>query len=140
MESAGFYSQFYGSRMPRWAAKKYAAKMARLYGLPPPSVQWARLGKGGFTAEQQGSTIRVNIDKAQWTPMLLAHEMAHYVVETLSKDRPQPHGPKWLGVYVWLLDACCIVPKAVMVPYAKSFKLKILHPDQCGPDHFKAKR
>jgi hypothetical protein len=52
------------------------------------------------------------------------HEAAHWIVWQQHDDRPQDHGPTFLGVYLRLLTAYGVAPAAALLPAARHFGLK----------------
>lgn len=61
------------------------------------------------------------------------HETAHWIVFKLFGDKPQDHGPTFLGVYMWLLEALRAAPRIALHASARAHGLKWreLGPEQC---------
>jgi hypothetical protein len=52
------------------------------------------------------------------------HEAAHWIVYQRLSDKPQDHGPTFMGVYIHLLSAYGVAPAAALLPSARKFGLK----------------
>lgn len=124
LEGEEFRRLFYGSRMKRADARKLADQMARWCGVPPVTLKWAHWTKKGNTATQTKDVLTVNLDKAQWVPALLAHEVAHWVCDN-KYEKVQDHGPEWLAVYIQILDHYRIVPQCAMKLMCKKYGLRV---------------
>ena len=128
------YAQlFFSHAMPYKKAHGLAAAMANAYGIPKPRLSWRRARKESYVAIAEGDeVIEVNTTKADFTSILVAHEMAHVIAHAYGVLEPA-HGPTWLGIYLWLLDRFLIIPKCASVPSAKAAGLKFKHPDKVAP-------
>lgn len=110
-----------------------ARAISRHYRIKPPSVIHRREGKRGWTAGTYDKYMSVNVDRAGWTPMLLCHEMAHWVVAELDYAVPN-HGPLWMGIYLYLLGKYRVLPIHASVYSARKFGIKFRSPLECGPE------
>jgi hypothetical protein len=129
-ENHNFIALFDKSRMPIRDARAMARKMASMFKCPPPKVVTWRGTSKGNTAEQLDWGIRVNTDKAHWTPIMLAHEVAHWVCDH-KKVKGQDHGPVWMAVYMRIMDKFKILPLVVTVPFARAYGIKFKDPHRC---------
>ena len=119
-----FSNLFYEHRMRPRAMHRLVRAMADAYGVRKPKMLSLHLGKKGHTGAATGDeTIEVNTDTAGFTSILLAHEMAHIVTHSYAILEP-PHGPTWLGVYLWLMDKFNICPADATVPSARKAGLR----------------
>lgn len=130
---------FYWQRMTLERAKKLANRMAEYYGVKAPVLSRVRRGLKNFTAitfELDGKAlVHVNIDKAEFTAPLIAHEMAHVICDAYSVQEPD-HGKTWLGIYLHLMDVFKIVPGDAMARSARAAGLKLRNPLHCTPEDF----
>jgi hypothetical protein len=125
MENDNFLSQFYGGKMARSKSREMAKRMAGYFNVTAPPMHWARMGKDSYTGWQDSKGLTVNIDKGNWTPILLAHETAHWVCYKRKWNDSEGHGPEWLRVYIEILDRAKIMPKVAMMAVCRKYKLKI---------------
>lgn len=140
MESHEWGSQFHLSGMTLAQAKVFADKIARAYRLNEklPRVYAKRMGKHFYTGWQQDRALTVNTDKAKWTPILMAHEMAHYIV-VHKFGHLEPHGPLWLGVYAAILDRYSLIPAEAMRSMKRKYGLRMRNPELCSPSKLRKK-
>lgn len=52
------------------------------------------------------------------------HEAAHWIVFLWHSDKPQDHGPTFMGVYLHLLASYGVAPAAALLPSARKHGLK----------------
>lgn len=110
-----------------------ARRIARMYRVPVPRIKNRRLGKKKWIAGTFEDGITLNIDRARWSPMLVCHELAHWVAD--KRDRSMAdHGPVWMGVYLYLLAKLRIIPLHATVYSARKFGLDFANPLKCGPE------
>ena len=125
MENDSFLTLFYAGTMSRARVRKYTKRMCRYFNLEPPPLHWARRGKDSYLGWQDHTGLTVNIDKGQWAPILLAHEVAHWVCYKKDWNYDEGHGPEWLRVYIEILDRARMIPKEAMKTICRRYKLKI---------------
>lgn len=125
MEDLSFRAQFRRSKMTTIEARKMAKTMAGYFGLKPPPMRTARTGKKGYSAWQNSQGLTVNLDKVRWSPILLAHEMAHWICYKKDWNWDEGHGPEWLRVYIDILDRAKIVPAEAMMGLCRKYGLKV---------------
>lgn len=106
------------------------------YGVPPPRVRqhrtreysWCHVYRGVISL--QGGKHRArggrNVSQA-------LHEVAHWIVHQKFGDKPQDHGPTFLGVYMWLIEAAKLAPPIALHASARTHGLKWR--TDVGPDH-----
>ena len=138
-ENQNFRALFYGAKMSKAEAEKMARSMARMYGVPAPRLTTKRWGLRGDTARQDGPVLTVNIDKAGWTPILLAHEMAHWIKDSYNLGGAD-HGPVWMSIYMLLLHHYRILPQHVTEHSARVFTIKFKELASCVPGKLKRKK
>jgi hypothetical protein len=97
------------------------------YDVPPPRVRqhrtreysWCHTGMGVIS--MQGGKHRARGGR---NPSQALHEVAHWIVFQRFGDKPQDHGPTFLGVYMWLLEAACVAPRVALHASARAHGLK----------------
>ena len=52
------------------------------------------------------------------------HEAAHIIVFDKFGDKPQDHGPTFMGVYLWLLTTAGVAPRIALEATARANGLK----------------
>jgi hypothetical protein len=125
MEDLSFRAQFRNSSMTTAEARKMAKTMAGYYNVKPPPMRTARTGKKGYSAWQNSQGLTVNRDKCSWSPILLAHEVAHWICFYKDWNYDEGHGPEWLRVYIDILDRAKIVPAESMKGLCRKYGLKV---------------
>jgi hypothetical protein len=128
-----FRTQFLCHEMPLKAARQLIRDVCKEYKIKPPKLLRSRLGPKAYTgAAWEAEVIEVNSSQAEFTAILLAHEVAHVICSAEGYEEPD-HGPVWLGLYLYLLDRYRIVPLCATVPSAKAAGLKFRDPTMCSP-------
>jgi hypothetical protein len=125
MEDLSFRAQFRRSKMTSIEARKLVKLMAGYYRVTPPTLRRARQGKDGYSAWQNRMGLTINLDRAAWSPILLAHEMAHWICYKKDWNYEEGHGPEWLRVYIDILDRVKIVPAEAMMGLCRKYGLKV---------------
>lgn len=89
------------------AVRAYVRTACAKFGLPAPAVR-SHKGKAMAYCMDDGS----HMSFPDWckNPAVALHEAAHYIADMLLGKRIQPHGPSWLGVYMWLLEEANVAP------------------------------
>lgn len=111
-----------------------AKRMARFYKVKTPSLIFhdpLNVECAGWTNEDGVICLKVS-GHGRNLPTLV-HEMAHYIM--VAKGYPNTHGPRWLGVYLWLMNRSALMPLNASVPSAKAAGLRFRDPvKHCAPD------
>lgn len=113
---------WYTHKMTNADAKLFIKAMCERYGVPPPrfkSVEdapWAAAAHGDVL-------IEFNRSKIKPTGLMVAHESAHIIHHACGYD-DAPHGPRWLGIYIDLLDYFQLIPRCMTEPSARKAGLK----------------
>lgn len=94
------------------------------FGIEPPSV---KTHKGKQYAYSWGDKTSFNAEGKN--PPTALHEAAHYITDTLLGTAIEPHGPEWLGVFMWLLLEAKVAPRPALEASARSHGLKWLKLD-----------
>jgi hypothetical protein len=97
------------------------------YDVPPPRVRqhrtrefsWCHVRMGVISL--QGGKHR---DRGGRNVSQALHEAAHWIVYQIKGDVPQDHGPTFLGVYMWLLEAAQLAPRVALHASARAHGLK----------------
>ncbi len=67
-------------------------------------------------------------DKGFCTAHILLHELAHYILDQYGFGSLPEHGPKWLGLYLYLLGRYKALPLSASIPSARAYGLKFEDP------------
>lgn len=95
------------------------------YGVRPPRV---RMHKGKAWSYCLVSRALISLKQADnLNPAIALHEAAHWIVWHLFGDRVQDHGPTFMGVYLWLLEAASVAPVEALHATARKHGLKWRH-------------
>lgn len=107
----------------RWACKQYKVK--------PPIVSARPDYKHDFSFYRT-LDHRVALLKRHRNIWASFHEAAHAIAWTLLGDFT--HGPKWLGIYMWLLSTAGIAPLSALKASAKEAGLRWSHMGNIAPN------
>lgn len=81
---------------------------------------------------------RIQLLKRHWNPWAALHEAAHAICH--HKWGILGHGPKFLGVLIWLLKENAIAPQSALTASAKAAGLRFTQIGRVAPDHLKVKK
>lgn len=107
-------------RLILWACKAY--------GVDPPVVKqhhkrtysWSMPAAGVISLQAKGAKP----GRGGKNPATALHEAAHHIVYAIFSDRPQDHGPTFLGIYMWLLTEARVAPEVALHSSARARNLK----------------
>lgn len=95
----------------------------RLWDVTPPRVRQHRSNEYSWCHTRlgiislQGGAHRArggrNVSQA-------LHEAAHWIVYQLHGDKPQDHGPTFMGLYLWLLENARVAPRLALHATARA--------------------
>jgi hypothetical protein len=81
---------------------------------------------------------RIHFASGYKSIMVLCHELAHWVMDSYGYGDVGAHGPKWLGVYLFMLNASYVMPLDVLKYSARKAGLKFRDPlKECAPGKLK---
>lgn len=131
----GFWGGYTDAPCPVSKLRRWAKKVAKEYQIPAPKLSFHR------TEEQWAGladdvNIRLNTEWHGRCTFVLLHELAHYICFQYG-HMWNPHGPRFLGVYLWLLDECRLVPLSASIPSARAAGLKFRDPLKSCPKTLK---
>jgi hypothetical protein len=101
----------------KWCLKQFHLKK----GSSPAVVFPPRAKYSSFEPEYHELQL---IKKHRNIPMVL-HETAHYVQSILYGKTTEDHGPEFMGIWLYLLEAAQLCPKGTLTASAKSKGIKI---------------
>ena len=95
------------------------------YKVPVPKLKTIR-------SKKYAAFCDIENDRLEFVPqyrsiMILCHELAHWIVYHYGYKHVY-HGPRWLGVYLYLLDATYTLPLDASLPSVRKAKLKFRNP------------
>lgn len=121
--------------------REWIEQSCAYYDVPPPRVRqhrtrefsWCHVRMGVISLQGGKHRMRGGRNVSQ-----ALHEVAHWIVFQLYGDeKPQDHGPTFLGVYMWLLEAAKVAPRAALSASARQHGLKWR--TDVGPGNAKAR-
>jgi hypothetical protein len=118
-------------------ARRWIAWACDKWGVPMPVV--TRLGANAKTSWSMGSPEighRIELAPHHNNFAVALHEAAH-VIDDYVGDDDASHNPRWLGIYLWLLEHSDIYPKGTVTASAKAAGLKWL---KVSPTRYKRNR
>jgi hypothetical protein len=132
-----FYSTKHNTADARWfkdtliaLCKRYRVKPPKIAGMPR---KWSHCA--GVEDYAKGT---IHFAKGYTSIMVLCHEMAHWVLDSYGYGDWGAHGPRWLGVYLWMLEAAYVMPLDVTKASARKAGLKFRDPlKECAPGKLK---
>lgn len=103
---------------------------AAKYDLPPPTVKqhnvrslsWCIPTRNQISLQARGPDNRGGKNAAT-----ALHEAAHYIAWHYFGNRIDDHGPTWLGIYLWLLEAAEVAPPLALHATARARGLRWRH-------------
>jgi hypothetical protein len=81
--------------------------------------------KGGHAGEQWADDIRLSREGDGQNPMVLLHELAHWLVDELYGDTVEDHGPEFAAIQMHLFDKWSIIPHQCYRLLAKKYRVKL---------------
>jgi hypothetical protein len=118
---------------------KNLAVFCRRYKVKPPKVikrmpkKWEHCA--GVCYYKQGT---IHFAKGYQSMLVMCHEMAHWVLDSYGYGDIGPHGPRFMGVYLWMLSAAHVMPLDVGKYSARKAGLKFRDPErECAPGQLK---
>jgi hypothetical protein len=118
----GLKNIHYGRNWVKWACKQYK--------VPVPTVVLQI--KGRNFSGYRPIDHRIWLHKPHLNVWTALHEAAHAIARHLFDD--WTHGPKWLGIYIYLLSTAGIAPYSALSPSAKSMGLRHSYLGNVGAD------
>ena len=122
------------SPLPVKAFRRMARKICQHYGLRTPFIGSLRHKNYAALTYESGDVYFCSAYRGGW---LLCHEFAHYVLNEYGYRR-EFHGQRWLGLFIYLLDVCELVPLCASVPSARAAGLKFRRPATCAPGRLRS--
>lgn len=109
----------------------YGVKAPKVLRTMPP--KWKLYA--GVSDQRNG---KLYFDKNYASIMVLCHEMAHWIMDDYGYGDWGAHGPRWLGLYMYLLVSAHVMPMTVLKFAVSEAGLKYRDPiKECGPGKLK---
>lgn len=101
-------------------------KACRLYGVQAPTVKFRTRAEkcGHITSEYDPEEHSILLGWNDTNHAIAMHEAAHAIADSLYGPFLQPHGDKWLGIYLKLLEWAKVAPRTALVASAREKGLK----------------
>lgn len=116
-------------------ARRYIAEACRVFGVDKPAVRQHKSNEDSITWTPTSILemiippyIDLNADHKN--PAICLHEAAHHICFSLHGNRPENHGPTWLGIYLALLILAKVAPKEALYATARKHKLRWVMPSE----------
>lgn len=131
-----------GSYLTEKGATEIAKAAARLYRIPVPELVFGK--RDTRDGKDLPSSYYPDEHKIVFVPrhmntLVVLHEMAHAITDYILGGNLEPHGPQWLGVYMWLMDRFHIAPTIALTASAKAIGLKFETKGIAGPRNIRKK-
>lgn len=134
-----FYTSKYSTADPGHF-RNILRSISKAYGVPIPKIKAMPGGKFYSDAAAVCDAPRgyLYIRRGYRSILILCHEMAHWVLDHYGYPDIGHHGPRFVGVYLWLLASAQVIPLEVSKASATSFGLDYRDPvEECSPDKLK---
>lgn len=133
-----FFSSRYCTSPDRWF-RRTLREICRRYKVPVPKIEvLPRIksldGVAGLCWHEKKTLY---FREGYRSVMMLCHELAHWVLDCYGYGDVGCHGPKFMGVYLWMLSASYTMPLYMTVPSARAAGLKFRDPHSCAPGKLK---
>lgn len=133
-ENRNFETLFINHKLTLRTARQFVKMVCRYYCVRPITLKSVWLGPKSWTAQQLPNRLEVNMDRAiGWNLPLLAHELAHHILDKKLGPDHEAHGALWFGVYLHILDKYRILGADATLPSTRRYGLRVKHPDKCKP-------
>lgn len=103
--------------------------VCRAYGVKRPFMG---IMKSKTDAAHCYDSGEIYFDKDFRSAWIVLHELAHYILNEYGYIRDH-HSPRWLGLFLFILDTFSVVPLNATVPSARQSNLKFRRPALCSP-------
>lgn len=103
------------------------------YGVAPPPVRQHKTTAASYCevverhVSMQAVGLRKHPHRGGKNKSQSLHEATHWIVHHYCGERPQDHGPTFLGVYLWLMGAARVAPISALTASARAYGLKWVH-------------
>ena len=117
---------------PEWETETLTLPQARelvqlacqAYGLERPAVRQHKKGMAFSITYTPPDGSFISLVPRHKNKAIVLHEAAHYITDRIFGCRCQTHGPKWQGVYFFLLAHADIAPRAALKASVRPFKIR----------------
>lgn len=109
--------------------------IAKHYRIPKPALSVRSFADRGTYAQAiQSHSIEFSGRHAAWTPLIVAHEMAHIIQSYYGMiPRHADHGPQFAGTLAYILHKFGIMPVQASLPSMRHGKVRYYDPHRCRP-------
>lgn len=116
------------ARTSRELLEGLITQVGNYYGIPEahhPTLKIVQRIKGGYAGQQWADEIHLSREGDGVNPMVLLHELTHWLVDELYEDGIEDHGPEFAAVQMHLFDKWCILPHSCYRLLAKKYRVKL---------------
>ncbi len=123
-----------GSAMTLRRVHGLVNKIARMYRVKKPRVTLRSIKGNWWAYAADGDEVVFNSRSASHTPFVVAHEMAHIVLQNYGLyPRYTSHGALFAGVLAYILDKAQIMPATATIPSMRAGKVRYRRPHMVRP-------
>lgn len=100
------------------------------YGLAPPVVKQHNIRSLSYCIPSKDVISLQGVgpdNKGGKNAAVALHEAAHYIAWKYFGEKIADHGPTWLGIYMWLLEAAEVAPATALHATAREKGLRWRH-------------
>lgn len=133
------FRSFNENNVPRRRLRRLIRDAERRYRVPPVKITFrerVRRAKryAKIASEYAPDDHSIVLGWNDHNYGIALHETAHAIVDHILGYELEPHGPQWLGVYMWLLDWAKVAPRSALEESARVHGLSWAPPGKIGPD------
>lgn len=139
MEVYAWEDQFFSAKMSTAPERHFRGILRDIcdsYDVPRPKVRAMPKGAeysdtAAFCWAEAGALY---FRRGYRSILILCHEMAHWILDHYGYPDIGHHGPRFMGIYLYLLAEAQVLPLAMSVPAAKAAGLEFRDPvSECAP-------
>lgn len=113
---------------------KLVRQIAEHYRIPKPLLTTTHFSDRGTLAQASRGEVEFNPRAPTWTPLIVAHEMAHVVQWHYGMyPRHSAHGRQFAGIFLYILHKFGILPHSAAAHSMSHHKVRYFHPLRCRP-------
>lgn len=124
--------------LSRSAAMAVARGICKQYGVRPPRIQWANLGRWAaewreHPSDGEPSIVFSTTKRTARCLLTVTHEVAHHLHYELSDgawENQESHGPEFMGVHMSVLDTIRMIPVCAMRAVCDKYKIRYADPGE----------
>lgn len=133
------FKSFNEHSVPRLRLRRLIRSAERRYRIPPVTIEFMeRVRKhkryAKIASEYIPETHTITLGWNDHNYAIALHEVSHAIVDYILGYELEPHGPHWLGVYMWLLGWAKVAPTEALEASARVHGLTWCSAGKIGPE------